>query len=148
MGVRECVATDLVDTPERVYEYWKANIPLSDWYDECKEAFVVLVLNTRKRIIGHNLVTLGLVDQCCVHAREVFRPVIVAAGKEIILLHSHPSNDVSPSENDIRVTRDLIRAGQLLGIPVLDHVIVGVGSSGDPNSKGYLSMKECGYFYS
>lgn len=102
MRVRECAAPSLVDNPQRAYEYWKANIPQSGWYDEAKEAFVVLVLNTRSRIIGHNLVTLGLVDQCLVHAREVFRPAICAAGKEIILIHSHPSGDVAPSDPDIR----------------------------------------------
>jgi DNA repair protein RadC len=59
MRVRECVAPSLVDNPQRAYEYWKANIPQSDWYDEAKEAFVVLVLNTRSRIIGHKAIELA-----------------------------------------------------------------------------------------
>ena len=143
MRVRECVAPSLVDNPQRAYEYWKANIPQSDWYDEAKEAFVVLVLNTRSRIIGHNLVTLGLVDQCLVHCREVFRAAICAAGKEIILMHNHPSGQSIPSEQDIRVTRDLVRAGQLLGIAIRDHIVVG---RQELDYKGYTSMRECGYF--
>lgn len=124
-------------TPERAAEYWKANIPQSSWYDEAKEAVVVLILNTRRRIIGHNLVTLGNLDSCTVHAREVFRPAIVAAGSAIILMHNHPSGDPTPSEADIKVARDLVRAGQLLKIDILDHVIIG---------QKHVSLRELGYY--
>src|ERR1700756_3002252 len=103
--VRECVATETCDTPDRAAEYWKANIPQSDWFDAAKEALVVLILNTRRRIIGHNLVTLGLLDTCYAHPREVFRPAIVAAGSAVVLMHNHPSGDPTPSEADIKVTR-------------------------------------------
>jgi len=138
LRVRECAsAIQTVQTPEEAVQYWRTNIPNADWYDPAKEAFVVLVLNTRRRIIGHNLITLGSLDTCFVHAREVFRPVIVAAGHAAILMHSHPSGDPTPSEADIRVTRDLIRAGQLLKIEVLDHVIVG---------ERHVSLREAGYF--
>src|SRR5258707_1039554 len=81
LRLRECLPQPaMIDTPERAVEYWRANIPCADWFDPAKEAFVVLVLNTRKRIIGHNLVSIGTLDSCHVHSREVFRPVIVAAG--------------------------------------------------------------------
>ena len=139
MRVRECVAAEMIDTPERAADYWRTNIPQADWYDPAKEALVVLILNTRRRIIGHNLVTLGCLDACVVNPREVFRPAIVAAGHSIIIMHNHPSQDPSPSEADIKVTRDLIRAGQLLKIEVLDHVIIG---------EGHVSLKNSGYFYS
>jgi DNA repair protein RadC len=139
MRVRECVAGELLDTPEKAAEYWRANIPQATWFDPAKEAVVVLILNSRRRIIGHNLVTLGCLDTCYIHAREVFRPAIVAAGSSIILMHNHPSQDPTPSEADIKVTRDLIRAGQLLKIELLDHVIVG---------ERHLSLREAGYFYS
>src|SRR4051812_35215180 len=139
MRVRECVAAEMIDTPERAADYWRANIPQAEWYDSAKEAVIVLILNTRRRIIGHNLVTLGSLDTCLIHAREVFRPAIVAAGSAIVLMHNHPSNDPTPSEADIKVTRDLIRAGQLLKIEVLDHVIIG---------EGHYSLKTAGYFYS
>jgi DNA repair protein RadC len=138
LRVRECVSpAQLIDTPDQAAEYWKANIPRADWFDPAKEAFVVLVLNTRRRILGHNLVSLGTLDTCTVHAREVFRPVIVAAGSAIILAHNHPSGDPTPSEADIKVTRELIRAGQLLKIEVLDHVILG---------EKHASLRELGYF--
>ena len=139
LRVRECVTpADLIDTPERAAEYWKANIATAPWFDPAKEAFVVFILNTRRRILGHNLVALGGLDSVVVHAREVFRPVIVAAGSALILAHNHPSLDSSPSEADIRVTRDLIRAGQLLKIEILDHVIIG---------STFTSLRSLGYFY-
>ena len=68
-----------------------------------KEVFVVLVLNTRKRILGHNLVSLGSLDTCPVVPREVFKPAIVQSASSIILTHNHPSGDPSPSEADIKV---------------------------------------------
>jgi len=139
MRIRECIAGEMLDTPEKAVAYWRANIPQAEWYDPAKEAVVVLTLNTRRRIIGHNLVTLGSLDTCLIHAREVFRPAIVAAGSAIVLMHNHPSNDPTPSEADIKVTRDLIRAGQLLKIELLDHVIIG---------EGHYSLKTAGYFYS
>ena len=138
MRVRDCgTPADIVDTPDRVFDYWKANVATAPWFDPAKEAFVILILNTRRRILGHNLVALGGLDNVAVHPREVFRPAIVAAGSAIILAHNHPSMDPSPSEADIRVTRDLVRAGQLLKIEILDHVIVG---------STFTSLRSLGYF--
>ena len=141
MLVRECEPlSQIMDQPELVAQYWRDNIPKADWYDPMKEALVVLVLNTRKRIIGHNLVALGSLDTCVVTPLHIFRPVIAVAGASIILVHHHPSGDATPSEADIKVTRDLIRAGQLLKIEVLDHVVIGSGNE----SK---SLKALGYFW-
>lgn len=98
------------------------------------------MLNTRRRVKGHQLVTHGTMDTCLVHPREVFRGAVVAAASALVLIHNHPSNDPTPSEADIKVTRDLIRAGQLLKIELLDHVIMG-------NPK-HSSLRELGYFYS
>ena len=147
LRVRECQPEPaMIDTPERAVEYWRANIPFADWFDPAKEAFVVLALNTRKRILGHNLVTVGTLDNCTVHAKEVFRPVIVAAGSAVVLAHNHPSGDPTPSEADIKTTRDLIRAGQLLKIDVVDHLIIGQSTPTHP--VGWVSLKTLGYFYS
>ena len=98
-----------------------------------------------KLIHSYNLVTLGTLDTCQVHAREVFRPVIVAAGGAALLAHNHPSGDPTPSEADIKVTRDLIRAGQLLKIDVLDHVVLGRSTPERP--QGWVSLRTLGYFY-
>ncbi len=146
MCVRECAAEPaLLDTPARVVEYWQANIPQADWFDPAKECFVVMVLNTRRRVLGHNLVTIGTLDTCYVHAREVFRPILAIAGHAAVLAHSHPSGDPTPSEADIKVTRDLIRAGQLLKIEILDHIIIGQATPERP--QGFVSLREAGYFY-
>jgi len=137
MCVRECLTvTEQIDTPEKAAAYWRANIPIAPWFDPAKEAVVVLILNTRRRIIGHNLVTLGSLDTCHISPREIFRPAIVAAGSGIILMHNHPSNDSTPSEADIKVTRDLVRAAKLLKIDLIDHVIVG---------EKFTSLRELGY---
>ena len=72
--VRECVGAELIDSPEPAVKYWRENIPQAPWFDPMKEAFVVLVLNTRKRILGHNLVALGSLDTCPVTPLHVFRP--------------------------------------------------------------------------
>ena len=133
----------LIDTPEQAVAYWRANLPAADWYDPSKEMFVVLALNTRRRLIGHNLVTLGTLDTCTVHPREVFKPVIAVSGSAILLAHNHPSGDPTPSEADIKVTRDLVRAGQLLKIEVLDHVVIGELSP--ERTKDFVSLRELGY---
>lgn len=123
--VRECVGTELIVSPEQAVKYWRDNIPQAPWFDPMKEAFVILVLNTRKRILGHNLVALGSLDTCFVSPLQVFRPAIACAAASIILAHQHPSGDPTPSDADIKVTRDLMRAGQLLKIEIADHIILG-----------------------
>ena len=110
------------------------------------ETLQVLLLNTRRRLIRVEEITDGTVDTLLVHAREVFRSAISANASAIVLAHNHPSGDPTPSEADIKVTRDLIRAGQLLKIDVLDHVIIGRATP--ERSKDYASLRELGYFYS
>ena len=138
--VRECeTMTEVLDNPDQVAQYWRQNIPEADWYDPMKEALVVLVLNTRKRVLGHNLVALGSLDTCPVTPLFVFRPVFAFVGSAIILVHNHPSGQPEPSEADIKVTRDLIRAGQCLKIEILDHIIIGQST--------HSSLRALGYFY-
>ena len=110
------------------------------------ESFQVLLLNTRKKLIRAEEISQGLLDTILVHPREVFRAAIVANAAGIVLVHNHPSGDPTPSEADIKVTRDLIRAGQLLKIEVVDHVIIGRATA--ERAKDYSSLRELGYFYS
>jgi DNA repair protein RadC len=129
----------LCDTPQKAADYWRLIIaPTPTFNPEC-ECFVVLMLNTRRRVRGHQLVTIGTLDTLLVHPREVFRGAIIAGAAAIILMHNHPSGEPTPSEADVKLTRDLIRAGQLIKIEILDHVIVG-----NPN---HCSLRELGYFY-
>jgi DNA repair protein RadC len=109
------------------------------------ESFQVLLLNVRKKLIRAEEISHGLLDTILVHPREVFRAAIVANAAGIVLVHNHPSGDPTPSEADIKVTRDLIRAGQLLKIDVIDHVIIGRATS--ERAKDYSSLRELGYFY-
>jgi len=110
------------------------------------ETFQVLLLNTRRRLIRVEQISQGTLDTLLVHAREVFKPAIAARAAAIALAHNHPSGDPTPSEADIKVTRDLIRAGQLIKIEVVDHVILGRATVDRP--KDYSSLRELGYFYS
>jgi len=136
----------LVDTPERASEYWHGSIATDVRLNPDVESFYVLLLNARRKILGSNLVAIGSADSVTVHAREVFRVAIVAGAVAVILMHNHPTGDPSPSEADIKVTRDLIRAGQLLKIDVLDHVVM--GQPGEGHERGFTSLRELGYFFS
>jgi len=95
--------------------------------DPHKEHFIAIYLNARNDAIKTELVSLGTLNASIVHPREVFRPAIMSRASSIIVLHNHPSGDVSPSESDIELTKRLKNAGQLLGIEVLDHVVFCAG---------------------
>jgi DNA repair protein RadC len=110
------------------------------------ETLQVLLLNVRRRLIRVDEIADGTLDSLLVHPREVFKSAIAANAAAVVLAHNHPSGDPTPSEADIKVTRDLIRAGQLLKIEVLDHVIIGRATPERP--KDFVSLRELGYFYS
>ncbi len=129
-----------LDNPETVVSFMRETNRLKN-----VESFQVLLLNTRKRLIRVEPVSQGLLDTILVHPREVFRAAIAANAAAIVLIHNHPSGDPAPSEADIKVTRDLIRAGQLLKIEVVDHVIIGRASA--ERAKDYSSLRELGYFH-
>ena len=92
-----------------------------------QEEFHALLLNTRHRVVREVLVTKGILDASLIHPREVFRAAVAEGAAGLILVHNHPSGDPMPSAEDRAVTRQLVEAGRLLGIPVLDHVVVGRG---------------------
>ncbi|MBI5090930.1 MAG: JAB domain-containing protein [Candidatus Hydrogenedentes bacterium] len=118
-----CEVTHLSD-PERVAEYLK-DVAVSD-----REQMVCLHLNTKNRPIGRQTVSIGTLNATLVHPREVFKAALIADGSgasNIILTHNHPSGDTTPSREDDEITRKIARAGALLGVPLLDHVIVAPG---------------------
>ena len=92
-----------------------------------QEEFHALLLSSQHRVIGEVLITRGILDASLIHPREVFRPAIVRSAAGIILVHNHPSGDPTPSAEDRAVTAQLARAGTAVGIPVIDHVVVGDG---------------------
>ncbi len=130
----------VLDNPATVVNFMRETNRL-----ENVESFQALLLNVRKKFIRVEKISQGLLDTILVHPREVFRAAIVANAAGIVLVHNHPSGDPAPSEADIKVTRDLIRAGQLLKIEVVDHVIIGRATA--ERTKDYSSLRELGYFY-
>ncbi|MGN6555644.1 MAG: JAB domain-containing protein [Verrucomicrobiota bacterium] len=135
----------IIDTPAMVNDYIRARLQDSLVYRPDVENFIVVHLSTRKSPIGFEVVSIGTLDTLLVHPREVFKSAIVVNAACIVIAHNHPSGNPSPSEADIKVTRDLIRAGQLLKIEVVDHIIL--GQPNDANRQGYASLRELGYFY-
>ncbi|MHB8523730.1 MAG: RadC family protein [Limisphaerales bacterium] len=131
----------VLDTPERIADYLRENNRVY-----AVEHFQVVLLNTRRKLIRVAEISQGTLDTILVHPREVFKTAIAANASAIVLVHNHPSGDPTPSEADIKVTRDLIRAGQLLKIEVLDHVVLGKRTP--ERHCDYVSLRERGYFYS
>lgn len=101
-----------------------------------QEHFVAVLLGTRNQVLASHTVAVGTLSSCPVHPREVFKPAIKAAAAGVILAHNHPAGHLKPSQDDIRVTRKLVGAGQTVDIEVLDHVIIA--------RTGYASLKELG----
>jgi DNA repair protein RadC len=140
VALRDCPVPEqmqICDSPQQIADYWRMHIATHPYYNPDCECLVVLLLNTRHRVKGHHLVSIGTMDTILVHPREVFCVAVTMKAAAIVLLHNHPSGDPSPSEADIKVTRDLIRAGQLMKIQITDHLIMG----GDK----YSSLRELGY---
>ena len=98
-----------------------------------KEHFLVLCLDTRNRLINRRLVSMGSLDTSIVHPREVFNEAVSSYAASVIFAHNHPSGDPEPSKEDIELTKRLARAGEIVGIDVLDHIIV--------CDKGFVSLK-------
>jgi len=130
--VRErAIAGDKVTSPADVA---RVAAPLFDGLD--REQFVVLLLNARHSVIGSNVVSLGTVHASIVHPRETFKAAVILGASAIILVHNHPSGETTPSREDLAITKRMVKAGEVLGIAVLDHVILGDGC--------HLSFKEAG----
>ena len=102
-----------------------------------KEHFILLLLDSRYRVLKIAPVSTGSLDRSVVHPRETFREAISSGAAAILLAHNHPSGDPSPSPEDLQLTRRLVEAGQLLGIPVLDHLIVGTGEPLSLRANGF-----------
>ena len=95
---------------------------------QVKERFVVFWLNSANRVTGFEIVTEGILNSSLVHPREVFRGAIVSTSASIILAHNHPSGNPEPSSEDLCITKQLVEAGRIIGIPVHDHIIFAEGA--------------------
>jgi len=117
-----------VKSPEDVVRLIKTELK-----DKKKEHFFVILLDTRNQYLGKDKVSVGSLDTSIVHPREVLKPALSLSAASVILVHNHPSGDPEPSEEDIKLTKRLVEAAEIMGIDVLDHIIIG--------DKKYLSLK-------
>ncbi|OHB28986.1 MAG: hypothetical protein A2X79_08325 [Desulfuromonadaceae bacterium GWB2_53_15] len=122
---------DRFTSPQQVFDYFH-----HEFRDSRKEYFLILLLDGKNRIIRRVQVSEGSLNQSIVHPREVFNPAVKESAAAVILVHNHPTGDPAPSGEDIAITRRLREAGEIMGIKVLDHIIVGDGE--------YLSFVERG----
>jgi len=136
IAVREKPTGPKLITPDACAKF------LSPMEDMGQEAFVVMTLTTKSDVIQKHLVSLGTLNSSLVHPRETFRPAILDCAAAIIVAHNHPSGDPTPSAEDIKITKQLVQAGQTLGIKVLDHVII--GSSEPGLFQHFISLREAG----
>ena len=132
-------------TPEACVAYLTAQLPDSIRYSSESETMVAVYLTARHTPISWQVISNGTLDTLLVHPREVYRGAIVLNAGALIIAHNHPSGDPTPSESDIKVTRDMIRAGQLLRIDLVDSLVLGRATPERP--KAWASLRELGYFY-
>lgn len=122
------IETVAITTPRDIYHYAE---PLKHMPEE---HFVSFHLDTRNHIVGYHLVSHGTVSASLVHPREVFKAALLSNSTTIIAAHNHPGGSLTPSDEDIETTKQLIKAGRILGVQLLDHIIV--------SFKGIVSIRE------
>ena len=108
----------IIRTPKQVYEY------LKDMRDLPKEHLRGIYLNSRYRLIHDEVISIGSLTANIVHPREVFRPALEYSASAVILAHNHPSGSAKPSQADIEITKQIVKAGKILGVDLLDHIII------------------------
>jgi DNA repair protein RadC len=118
MLIREYDGSKTINSPMDIFNRCQ------DFKGMAKEIFKVFLLDSNNAVIASEIISIGTLNLSIVHPREVFRLAIIKAAAALILLHNHPSGNTEPSEEDIKVTEQLRKAGELLGIKVLDHVII------------------------
>ena len=122
-----------IRSPEDAY---KAITTLTNVQEEAQEVFGILILNTKNKVVAVHEVSRGTLNSSMVHPREIFKPAVLHNAAGIICFHNHPSGDTVPSKEDIEVTERLVAAGEILGIIVMDHIIVG--------DDEYISLRDLG----
>jgi DNA repair protein RadC len=123
--------TKICSTPRQAADLFRAFVGDSD-----REHLIAIFLDTQNRFLGLHTVSIGTLDHSVVHPREVFKAAILSNASSLVLAHNHPSGESAPSEEDVRITRELQKAGELLDIPLMDHIVVGEAS--------YASFMELG----
>ncbi len=132
-GYAEAADKTPLKTPEDI-----ANLVMGRLKDKKKEYFLAILVDTRNQLIRVSEISIGSLDTSIVHPREVFKEAISASAASVIFVHNHPSGDTEASDDDIALTKRLVQAGEIVGIDVLDHIIIG--------GKSYASLKRQGLF--
>lgn len=128
-GRYDCNKT--INQPKDAYNLIESVYKLSSYAEEC---LVLMTLNTKNQVTGLFVVSLGTINASLIHPREIFKRALLNNANSIIMVHNHPSGDLTPSQEDIGVTKRLKECGELLGVSLLDHIIV--------SSEGYKSLIE------
>lgn len=121
-----------IKSPQDVYDLLAAELRHLQ-----QEHFICIYLNVKNSVIGQETLAIGSLNATIVHPREIFKLAMRRSSASIICVHNHPSGDPTPSPQDIELTKRLIIAGEIIGIDVLDHVVIG--------GRKYISMKEQGF---
>jgi len=129
LAARRLPAGHAIRGPADVFRHFHPHLR-----DAAHERFLVVLLDGRHRVMRQELISQGTLTASLVHPREVFRPALRGAAAALVLVHNHPSGDPTPSREDHEVTCRLVRAGEILGVPVLDHVVVA--------ERGYRSLRD------
>ena len=125
--------TRTISSPKDAYEMIKEQLEGLD-----REQFIIACLNTKNEPTNISVVSVGTLNKAIVHPREVFKTAILSNAASIMAFHNHPSGETTPSQQDIQLTNRLYEAGELLGIKLLDHLIIGDGTFTSLKEKGYL----------
>ena len=125
--------TRTISSPKDAYEMIKEQLEGLD-----REQFIIACLNTKNEPTNITVVSVGSLNKAIVHPREVFKTAILSNAASIMAFHNHPSGETTPSQQDIQLTKRLYEAGELLGIKLLDHLIIGDGTFTSLKEKGYL----------
>ena len=125
--------TRTISSPNDAYEMVREQLKDLD-----REQFIIACLNTKNEPTNISVVSVGSLNKAIVHPREVFKTAILSNAASIMAFHNHPSGETTPSQQDIQLTNRLYEAGELLGIKLLDHLIIGDGTFTSLKEKGYL----------
>jgi len=134
---RRVLAARPAERPQIITPRDAAHFLMPEYSARSVEQFGLLMLDTRHRVLRTSVLTVGTLDCAAVQPREVFRQALLASAAAVVMFHNHPSGDPQPSADDVELTRRMAAAGELMGVCVIDHVVLGDGR--------YCSLKESGY---
>jgi DNA repair protein RadC len=136
LACKDNLIQDPFDTPERLYNAFGPDMRRYD-----REVLAVALLNTRFRLIKFEVISQGILNEALAHPREILKPAIIHSASAFVVMHNHPSGDPTASDADLRMTRSISAAANVIQIKMLDHVIIGAPVDG---RSGYFSFKEAG----